>query len=105
MGDAATQPGSCDLAFFPGDYARSCQGALDSACCAQEKACASNADCAKLVACIDACPAPRQDACVNACAGDAGANAPGYPQLENIAVCTKTPPYQDPPGVICTWPR
>ena len=96
--------GSCGLKFFPGDYATSCQGALDSACCTQERACGANADCVALIACINACPAPRKDACINACAGDAGASAPGYSELNAIADCTKVAPYMDPPGVSCSWP-
>lgn len=96
--------GTCGLAFFPSDYDKSCQGAMNSACCTQEKACGANADCVKLIACINACPAPRQDACVNACSGGSGVNTPGYTQLNAIGECSKVPPYKDPAGVSCSWP-
>jgi hypothetical protein len=95
----------CGLAFYPGDYDRRCQQALDTACCSQENACAANPDCVKLLACINACPAPRTDACINTCSGDAGDDkTPGYANLDVVARCSKAPPYQEPAGIDCSWP-
>jgi len=103
-GDGTSATNGCGLVFFPSDYDKGCQGALDSVCCSEEQTCVGNTDCVKLIACINACPAPRQDACVNACAGDAGESAPGVSQLNDIANCTKGAAYHDPPGVSCAWP-
>ncbi|MEO7109232.1 MAG: hypothetical protein ABI183_02240 [Polyangiaceae bacterium] len=93
---------SCGLTFYTSDYDKSCQAALDTSCCSQEKACVANSDCVALVACINACPVPRQDACVHACAGDAGESAPGFSQLNDIASCPTTGPGG---GISCDWPN
>jgi hypothetical protein len=73
----------------------SCQGALDQACCEQEKTCAANSNCVELIACLNACPTPRQDACLNACATN-GESTPGFAEFNAIGDCTKSPAYRPP---------
>jgi len=99
----STESLTCELAFFPSDYPTSCQGALDQACCSEEKACAANADCVKLIDCINACPPKRQDACVNACASS-GESTPGYKEFDAIATCSKGPAFKPPSGLTCGYP-
>jgi hypothetical protein len=104
-GSTPAAVGACGLAFFPADYAPSCQEALDTACCSLEQVCAGHPDCVHLLACINACPAPRTDTCVNSCAGDAGdENTPGYADLNALGQCSKASPGTTPQGFSCSWP-
>ena len=97
--DAGADAGNgCGLVFYASDYEPSCQLILDKYCCDQEKACGGNATCAAFVACVNACTPPRQADCVTAC-GSGGAS------LDSISQCTKTPPYNVPTGLDCTWPQ
>ncbi|MGO9838749.1 MAG: hypothetical protein ACLP1X_31605 [Polyangiaceae bacterium] len=93
---------ACGLAFFPSDYAASCQGVADETCCSQEQACAANAGCVALVACINACPPPRKDSCTDACGPTDGATPPGLDQLNAIADCSRAPDAGWPSS--CQWP-
>lgn len=99
----STDAGACGLTFYTGNYDKTCQQALDKACCAQEQACANDADCVKLIACVNACPAPKSAQCVTACTGDGG-TPPGFPHVDAIATCTMQPPYVQPTADSCDWP-
>ena len=92
----------CGLGFYPNDYDKGCQGALDQACCDEEKACAANTDCVKLIACFNACPTPRKDECINACATQ-GESTPGLAEFFAIATCTKDGAYEEPSGADCGY--
>jgi hypothetical protein len=97
--------GACGLRQYGPGYDVSCQGALDQACCAEEKACGADADCKKLVACLDACPhgkgkGKETEACAATCTSK-GKQTPGLPLLDKLANCSKKMP---PSGGKCDWP-
>jgi hypothetical protein len=97
LGEAGLACGAAP--FYPADFDQACQGALDLACCDEQKACAALPDCVGFLRCVNACPPPRRSECVNACGEDAAASQ-GWIAMGALADCTKGPTLP----VRCNWP-
>jgi hypothetical protein len=96
----APPSGLCGLSFTwrihdAGTTQASCQAAMDTSCCAQERACAGDPACLTTVDCINPCPRPASQ-CVSSCV--AGVSAAAKQELNALGSCSKDG------GVACDWP-